>query len=98
MLVIEGEGVSVAGGLRVAAAAFKDEPQVTEAFRTGVPPAARDRHPDLAAGLAALAPRRGHGTEQAGSPARTPVLATAPTLATLFIEPGVDADEQGDTV
>ena len=70
VLVIEGEGVSVAGGLRVAAAAFKDEPQVTEAFRTGVPPAARDRHPDLAAGLA-LAPRRGHGTERglAGSDA-----------------------------
>jgi hypothetical protein len=97
VLVIEGEGVSVAGGLRVAAAAFKDEPQVTEAFRTGVPPAARDRHPDLAAGLArwhrAVATGR-----SAGSPARTPVLARAPTLATLFIEPGVDADEQGDTV
>jgi hypothetical protein len=96
VLVNEGEGVSVAGGLRVAAAAFKDEPQVTEAFRTGVPPAPRDRHPDLAAGLARWhrAAATGRST---GSPARTPVLATAPTLATLFIDAGVAAGEQGGT-
>ncbi len=54
VLVGDIDGVSVAGASLVVAAAFRDEPLVTESFRTGAVPAGRDHHPDLAAGLARL--------------------------------------------
>jgi hypothetical protein len=80
VLAGEVEGVPVAGALLVLAAAFKDEPLVTEAFRTGAAPARRDHHPDLDTGLA-----RCREAAQAGPGAGAPTLLPPATAASLFI-------------
>jgi hypothetical protein len=80
VLVGEAGGVSVAGALLVLTAACKDEPLVTEAFRTGRAPARRDHHPDLDAGLA-----RCREAARAGPGAASPTLLPAATAASLFI-------------
>jgi len=77
-------GVSVAGALLVLTAACKDEPLVTEAFRTGTAPARRDHHPDLDAGLA-----RCRAAAPAAHGAGTPTLLSAATAASLFINSAV---------
>lgn len=41
----------VAAGFQIVAAAFKDEPAITEAFRTGENAAGFDPHPDLRSGM-----------------------------------------------
>jgi hypothetical protein len=74
-------GLSVAGALRVLTAACKDEPLVTEAFRTGIAPAPRDHHPDLAAGLT-----RCREAARVGTGGGTPSLLPAATAASLFID------------
>jgi hypothetical protein len=97
VLVGEAGGVSVAGALLVLTAACKDEPLVTEAFRTGTVPARRDHHPDLDAGMA-----RCREAARAAPRACVPTLLPAATAATLFInsdlgsgaaaEPGREGD------
>ena len=91
-LLVDGSaGVSVAGAFRVVAAAFKDEPLVTEAYRTGEAPRSCQRHPDLSAGLARcrLAAADPDGTRE------TAWALPEAVAAALLIDPASAAGEQG---
>jgi 2-polyprenyl-3-methyl-5-hydroxy-6-metoxy-1,4-benzoquinol methylase len=50
LLIDQGAPVFIPGAFQLAAASVKDEPQVTEAFRTGEGVAWHDHHPDLFVG------------------------------------------------